>query len=171
MFRINAVCTGNICRSPMAEYLLRAELARAGVEDVEVVSSAVTAWEVGNPIDDRARDLLTERGLDATRHVARQFTPADYSRADLILALDTDHYTHLRRGAPDAAAEAKVRMLRSFDPEVAERGPAEQGIYDPWYGDAGDFDTTYELIAAALGGIVEFVRDARTSDDSHESQA
>ncbi|GHD02668.1 low molecular weight protein-tyrosine-phosphatase [Zhihengliuella salsuginis] len=171
MFRINAVCTGNICRSPMAEYLLRAELEKAGIEGIEVVSSAVTAWEVGNPVDDRARDLLTEHGIDAAEHVARQFTPADYDASDLILALDTDHYTHLRRGAPGPEAEAKVRMLRSFDPDVADRGPADQGIYDPWYGDEADFETTYVLINGALEGIVEFVRDESTSDDSHESQA
>ncbi|MBG6084213.1 low molecular weight protein-tyrosine-phosphatase [Zhihengliuella flava] len=162
MFRINAVCTGNICRSPMAEYLLRVALEDAGIDGVDVESSAVTAWEVGNTIDDRAGARLDADGIDAAGHVARQFTPADYD-ADLILALDTDHYTHLRRGAPTPEAEAKVRMLRSFDPQVADRGPADQGIYDPWYGDAADFEATYDLIAAALPGLVEYVRDAVAS--------
>ena len=72
-----------------------------------------------------------------------------------------DHYGWLRQAAPDQASLAKIRMLRSFDPAVAGRDPLDQGIEDPWYGGHTDFDTTWELIRAAIPGILEHVRAAR----------
>lgn len=157
------MCTGNICRSPMAEYLLRQAIEEAGLKDVEIASAATSDWETGNPIDARAAGLLGQRGIDASRHVARQFAAGDFAAADLVLALDTDHFNHLRRLATTDADRSKIRMLRSFDPELAQEAPARQGIYDPWYGDEADFETTSQLITAALPGLVQHIRN-QTAD-------
>ncbi len=150
----------------MAEYLLRTELEAAGIDDVVVTSSAVSEWELGNPIDARAGALLARQGIDTAGHVARQFDASDFENVDLVLALDTDHYAALRRMAPTPEAEEKVRMLRSFDPEVAEAGLSAQGIYDPWFGDEGDFETTHRLIMSAMPGLVEYIRSAARPADS-----
>lgn len=159
-YRIITVCTGNICRSPMAEFMLVEALRAAGLEDRAVVDSAgTTSYEVGRPIDPRAARVLDAHGLRGTntRHTARQFDPDWYTGRDLILALDVDHYGHLREHAP-AGSEDKVRMLREFDPAVEHLDPLEKGIEDPWFGDQSDFELTWQLIATALPGIVEHVR-------------
>ncbi|MBP2412496.1 protein-tyrosine phosphatase [Arthrobacter stackebrandtii] len=152
-FRIITVCTGNICRSPMAEFMLAAAAAEAGL-DVAVDSAGTTGWEVGEPIDPRAKAELARHGVPATGHTARKFNPSWFAERELILALDTDHYDALRALAPTPEAAAKVRMLRSFDPAVAAEKPDAQGIYDPWYGDAKDFEASWDLIAAAVPGIL-----------------
>ncbi|WP_369045396.1 low molecular weight protein-tyrosine-phosphatase [Sinomonas sp. P10A9] len=157
-YRIITVCTGNICRSPMAEFMLGAALRIAGLSESAVVDSAgTTAWEVGRPIDPRAARVLDGHGLRSHQHIARQFEPAWYFERELILALDVDHYGHLREHAP-SGTEEKVRMLREFDPAVAELDHLDQGIEDPWFGDQSDFETTWKLITAAVPGIVAHVR-------------
>ena len=157
-YRIITVCTGNICRSPMAEFMLADALRAAGLaEHVLVDSAGTTSYEVGRPIDPRAARVLDAHGLGSHTHIARQFEPAWYSERELILALDVDHYGHLREQAPLGAAE-KVRMLREFDPAVAHLDHLDQGIEDPWFGDQGDFETTWRLIAASVPGIIAHVR-------------
>lgn len=141
----------------MAEFMVADAAAQAGLT-VEVDSAGTSAWEVGNPMDPRALAELARHGIEATGHTARAFNPAWFAERDLILALDIDHYEDLRALAPNAAAAQKVRMLRSFDPEAAHAEPAEQGIYDPWYGNAKDFARSWDLISAALPGIVDYAR-------------
>ncbi|RAN71290.1 protein tyrosine phosphatase [Bacillus sp. SRB_336] len=152
-YRIITVCTGNICRSPMAEFMLAEAAAAAGL-NVEVDSAGTTAWEVGNPVDPRAVDTLTRHGVAAGVHKARKFDPAWFADRDLILALDVDHFAALRALAPTPETAAKVRLLRSFDPAVAGAPSDSQGIYDPWYGDESDFEASWELISAAIPGIL-----------------
>ena len=156
-FRITTVCTGNICRSPMAEFMVAQAAQQAGV-DVVADSAGISAWEVGNPIDPRARGVLARHGIAASHHTARQFDPAWFAERELILALDTDHFHALQALAPTREAAGKVRMLRSFDPEVSGAGMQQQGIYDPWYGDDKDFDASWQLIAAAIPGILAHAR-------------
>lgn len=162
MYRITTVCTGNICRSPMAEYLLRAAMDTSGIEAVEVDSAGTSDWEVGRPMDPRAAQLLSHRGIDPSAHVARQFTAEDFAGTDLVLALDTDHFGALRRLAGNETDRAKVRMLRSFDPSVSRDATSAQGIYDPWYGDEADFTITEQLITAALPGLLRHIRSLTT---------
>ncbi|MCQ9164783.1 MULTISPECIES: low molecular weight protein-tyrosine-phosphatase [unclassified Arthrobacter] len=152
-YRIMTVCTGNICRSPMAEFMLAGAAAEAGL-DVVVDSAGTTAWEAGNPMDPRAVATLARHGVAAASHEARMFIPAWFAERDLILALDTDHFKALQALAPSPEAAAKVRMLRSFDPAVAGAPLDAQGIYDPWYGDGSDFEASWELISAAIPGIL-----------------
>jgi len=156
-YRIITVCTGNICRSPMAELMLAQAAAEAGM-DVLVDSAGTSAWEIGNPMDPRAEAVLSRHGITVAAHVARKFNPAWFADRELILALDTDHYDALRALAPDVAAANKVRMLRSFDPAVAGTLPQEQGIYDPWFGDAADFEVSWDLISAAIPGVLAHAR-------------
>ncbi|MGO2048462.1 MAG: low molecular weight phosphotyrosine protein phosphatase, partial [Brachybacterium tyrofermentans] len=88
-YRILTVCTGNICRSPMAEYALREAAQQAGLGDeVEVSSVGTTREEVGNPIDRRAGELLRRHGIDPSAHRARHLSDQELEDADLVLALD-----------------------------------------------------------------------------------
>jgi protein-tyrosine phosphatase len=158
-YRIIAVCTGNICRSPMAERMLADAFVAAGLSDAVVVDSAgTTAYEVGRPVDPRAARILTARSIDSSGHVARKWQQKWFAERELILALDVDHYGWLLEAAPDEDSRARVRMLRSFDPAVADGDELDGGIDDPWYGGPSDFEDTWRLIQASLPGIVEHVR-------------
>lgn len=161
-YQIVTVCTGNICRSPMAEYALRQALEREGLDDrVQVVSVGTSGWEIGNPVDSRAGALLARNGIDAARHRARQMSASELEEADLILTLDHDHVGPVQRLLGGEAGE-KVHMLRSFDPAQ----PSDTGIRDPWYGDESDFDLAWDQITAATEGIIDHVR-----QDLEESRA
>jgi protein-tyrosine phosphatase len=158
-YRIIAVCTGNICRSPMAELMLADAFAAEGLAGTVLVDSAgTTAYEVGRPIDPRAARMLLAHGIRSDHHVAREWRPEWFRSYELILALDVDHYGWLRQGAPDRESLSKIRMLRSFDPAVTRRDLLDQGIEDPWYGGHTDFEITWNFIHAAVPGIVEHVR-------------
>ena len=157
-YRIIAVCTGNICRSPMAELMLAEAIAAEGLAGAVVDSAGTTAYEVGRPIDPRAARRLTANSIPSDRHVAREWRAEWFETRDLILALDVDHFGWLQQAAPDRASLSKIRMLRSFDPSVAGKDPLDQGIEDPWYGGHTDFDLTWNLINAALPGLVAHVR-------------
>lgn len=154
MNRIMTVCTGNICRSPVAEYLIREYAHQAGLS-ITVDSSAITSEEEGNPIDRRAHRVLTEHGIDARAHRATVFTTADFDRYDLILAMDTPHYRRLNALARTNEDRAKIRMMRSYDPQMAGHPSSELGIYDPWYGDMKDFYITFEMIDTAARGLID----------------
>ena len=158
-YRIIAVYTGNICRSPMAELMLAAALEAEGLDAAVTVDSAgTTGYEAGRPIDPRAARRLTATKLASDRHIAREWQADWFHERDLILALDVDHYAWLRENAPDQEAMDKVRMLRSFDPAVAHKDLLDQGIEDPWYGGQADFDAVWHQVRSALPGIIEHVR-------------
>jgi protein-tyrosine phosphatase len=170
-YRIIAVCTGNICRSPMAELMLGAALEAAGLDgEVTVDSAGTIGYEAGHPIDPRAARRLAATKLASDRHVAREWQAGWFLERDLILALDIDHYAWLREYAPDQESMDKVRMLRSFDPKVAGKDLLDQGIEDPWYGCQADFDAVWHQIHAALPGIIEHVRSVIGSRDQHRQQ-
>lgn len=137
----------------MAEYILREAFENAGLADrVQVVSGGTTSWEQGERIDPRAGARLRDAGLDASAHRARQVEPDELAHADLILALDHDHLSALRRmGGPDI--RGRLHLLREFDPDAS----GDLGIRDPWYGDASDFASTERMIRAAADGIVDHV--------------
>lgn len=158
-YRITVVCTGNICRSPMAAFVLRERFEAAGLTDlVDVDSAGTTAWEEGNPADPRTVAALERRGhtVNHEGHRARVFDKRSFEDVDLILAADHGHYTVLRRLAGTPERQSKIRMLRSFDPS-GPKGDA-LSIEDPWYGDDSSFDRTYDEVTAAADGVVDFVR-------------
>ncbi|AUZ89151.1 low molecular weight protein-tyrosine-phosphatase [Arthrobacter sp. MDT1-48-3] len=167
MYRIVTVCTGNICRSPMAELMLTHAFGKAGLgDDVVIDSAGTTDWEAGRPIDERAAAKLTELGIESHLHRARMFEPDWYRERDLILALDLDHYRELRRDAPDDDARDRIHLLREFDPSTTDTELDHLGIYDPWYGDASDFEATWKMVDGAVDGVVRYVRNELDADGS-----
>lgn len=153
-YRVTFVCTGNICRSPMAEWVLRHHVEQEGL-DVEVDSSGTGSWHVGDGADERTVATLERAGYRSA-HVARQFEPSWFGRYDLILALDEGHLRALRSMAPDGEAHGKIRLLREFDPEAA----GDLDVPDPYYGGRADFDLVLEQVEAAMPGLLEEIRAA-----------
>jgi protein-tyrosine phosphatase len=151
--RVVFVCTGNICRSPIAEKVFVHELEQAGLAEAVHVSSAGTGnWHVGSPADERAAAVLRAAGYDVA-HIARQ-VDAEQLGADLIVALDRSHQRALRSLVPEPD---RVRLLRSFDPDA----PSGAEVPDPYYGDDDGFTTVLEMIRAAMPGMIEWVRENR----------
>jgi protein-tyrosine phosphatase len=151
VYRICLVCLGNICRSPMAEVVLRAELEQAGLAGKAEVESAGTGnWHVGEPMDERAQAELARHGYDGTGHRARQVEQAWLGDYDLIVAMDRRNLLNLRRMAADPPVAAdRIVLFRSFDP--AAEGDAE--VPDPYGGDGKDFAEVFDLIQAAARGL------------------
>jgi protein-tyrosine phosphatase len=154
-YRVCFVCTGNICRSPMAESVFRARVAEAGLDGlVEVDSAGTGGWHEGDGADPRTVSVLEEHGYDGG-HTARQFQPSWFSRLDLVIALDTGHLKALRRLAPTPQDAAKVRLLRSYDPAAGD----ELDVPDPYYGGPDGFEGCLEMVEAASGGLLAEVRE------------
>ncbi|MCX5042644.1 low molecular weight phosphotyrosine protein phosphatase [Aldersonia sp. NBC_00410] len=151
---VTFVCTGNICRSPIAEKVFAARVDRAGLADRVRVSSAGTGdWHVGDGADNRARAVLRAHGYP-TDHVAAQVAP-DHLGADLVVALDTGHERALGRlGVP----RDRIRLLRSFDPDADSRDVA-----DPYYGDNAEFEVVLSQVEAAVPELLAWVRDRLTA--------
>ena len=118
-YRITTVCLGNICRSPMAEAVIRARVLDAGFGGAVLVDSAGTdGWHIGEDADPRALQTLRAAGYDL-EHSGRQITTAWFlepGRPDLLLTMDASNYATVVELAPDALARERVRMMRSFDP-------------------------------------------------------
>lgn len=149
---ICVVCTGNICRSPMGEVIIRDALEQAGLaNEVRVSSCGIGGWHVGQGADRRAVAELAHAGYDGTQHVAAKLGP-EHQDAQLFLAMDAGHVRDLKaRGVyPE-----RIRLLRSFDPN----SPKGAEVADPYYGDASEFVRTREEIEAATPGVVAWVRD------------
>ncbi|WP_042383336.1 low molecular weight protein-tyrosine-phosphatase [Streptacidiphilus melanogenes] len=153
--RICFVCTGNICRSPMAEQVMRERLAEAGLEDLVAVDSAGTgSWHAGDPADARAVRVLRDAGY-GSEHVARQFRPDWFRSLDLVIALDQGHERALRRLARTPEEADKIRLLRSFDSD-ARRDDLD--VPDPYYGDESGFEEVLRLCEAGCDGLLAEVR-------------
>ncbi|MDI1457222.1 low molecular weight protein-tyrosine-phosphatase [Streptomyces sp. NPDC003388] len=154
-YRVCFVCTGNICRSPMAESVFRARVEEAGLEDrVEIDSAGTGGWHEGEAADPRTVSVLDEHGY-RTGHVARQFQPSWFARLDLVVALDTGHLKALRRLAPTEEDARKVRLLRSY----AQPTPDDLDVPDPYYGGPEGFQECLEMVEEASTGLLAAVRE------------
>lgn len=157
-YRICVICSGNICRSPMGEVILRHLLDEAGLGDrVEVDSAGTGGWHEGDGADPRTLTSLTSGGYDGSAHRARQWQHAWYADRDLVLVADRGHERELRRHAPTEQDRDKVRLMREFDDDAVAAGTLE--VDDPYYGDAADFDRCRDEVEAAMRGVVEHVRE------------
>ncbi|MFJ5729214.1 low molecular weight protein-tyrosine-phosphatase [Streptomyces paradoxus] len=153
-YRVCFVCTGNICRSPMAEIVFRARVAEAGLDgQVEVDSAGTGGWHEGDGADPRTVAVLEDNGY-AGGHTARQFQPSWFSRLDLVIALDSGHLGALRRLAPTEQDAQKVRLFRSFDPAAGDH----LDVPDPYYGGMDGFEECLEMVEAASTGLLAAVR-------------
>jgi protein-tyrosine phosphatase len=159
-YRICLVCLGNICRSPMAEVILRDELDRAGLSGrVEVDSAGTGDWHVGGPMDRGARAELSRRGYDGSAHRARQFDRSWFRRYDLVLAMDDSNLSRLRRMAPDREAAERTAMFRSFDPVLAGGGDgSDQEVPDPYGGGPEEYALVFDLVLPAARGLADQLR-------------
>ena len=146
------VCTGNICRSPMADVIFRDALDDAHLtDDVLVRSCGIGGWHVGQSADRRAIAELQASGHDGTQHRAAQLGP-EHNDADLFVALDNGHIHDLvRHGVPSE----KIRLLRSFDPS----SPRGADVDDPYYSNAAAFAEVRAQIDAAMPGMIDWVKE------------
>jgi protein-tyrosine phosphatase len=145
---------GNICRSPMAEAVMRDVVREAGLNaSIDVDSAGTVGWHIGEAPDVRAADATMRHGVHIA-HRGRQFTRADFDAFDVLLVMDLENRTELLRLAPNGDDAAKVRLLRSFDPDA--QGAIE--INDPYYGAEKDFDRVYDEIAASCRGLLAYLR-------------
>jgi protein-tyrosine phosphatase len=164
-YRIVFVCTGNICRSPMAETITRALSASTDLGDgnplgryLELASAGMGSWHTGDPMDERAAAALDRAGVPREGHAARQISAGEVARTDLVVALDRSHRRALRAlGTP----AARLTLLGAYSPGVAPAGgggaggPEGPDVPDPYYGDDQDFDRCRDMIAAACAGLVD----------------
>lgn len=157
--RLLFVCLGNICRSPTAEGVMRSLIDREGLADeIETDSAGTGAWHVGSAPDARASAAALSRGV-TLGGTARQVVAGDFEEFDLILAMDGANLRDLQLLAHGEEQEAKVRLLREFDPAAAEL--VEIDVPDPYYGTPGGFDEVFEMVLAACEGLLAEIRAGR----------
>ncbi len=153
-YRICFVCMGNICRSPMAEVVMRSLVREAGLEgQVELCSAGTGGWHVGDRADQRARATLTGRGYDAESHRARQFAADWFDDNDLVLAVDESTHSMLRALDPEQSA-GKLRLLREFDPLAN----GDLDVPDPYYGGQRGFDDVLDMVERSCHGLLQHVQ-------------
>ena len=149
MIKILFICHGNICRSPMAEFLLKDMVAKHGIaSQFDIASAATSREEIGNPVHHGTRKKLAQFGISVAGKTARQMTRRDYENYDYIIAMDRNNLRNIDRiiGRDDYN---KVSLLLDF------AGRNGQSIADPWY--TGDFDITYDDIKQGLDGFLEYL--------------
>ncbi len=153
-YSIVFVCTGNICRSPMAEVITRALATSTPMADgtsladhLDVRSAGTGPWHEGEPMHPLAQSALTRAGYPDDRHVAHQVVSAELDRVDLLVALDRRHQQTLRSLGADPD---RLALLRAFDPAAG----AAADVPDPYYSDDVVFDDCRDMIAAGCRGLV-----------------
>ena len=145
MIKILFICHGNICRSPMAEYVMKKLVKDAGREaEFEIASAATSREEIGNPVYPPAQRELAKHGISCKGHAARQMTPADYDYYDYLVAMEPYNIRNMLRITDDP--EGKMRLLMSF-------AGSDEGIDDPWY--TGRFAEVYRQIETGCRAMLE----------------
>lgn len=149
MIKVLFVCHGNICRSPMAEYVFKHMVREKGIEKNFIINSSATSCEeLGNPVHRGTKKKLYEMGIPCGDHRAVRFTKADYNAYDYIIAMDSNNLRNIDRIIGEDS-ENKVHLLLDF---TERKG---QNIADPWY--TGNFDVTYNDIDEGCRGLIEYI--------------
>ena len=145
MTKILFICHGNICRSPMAEFVMKELVKKAGLSPQFYIDSAATSREeIGNPVYPPARRKLAEHGVPCGGHAARQLTGGDYAEYDLLIGMDQANLRNMRRicgGDP----EGKLHLLLDYTGRPGD-------VADPWY--TGDFEATWRDVLAGCRGLL-----------------
>lgn len=148
MIKILFVCHGNICRSPMAEFILKDMVHKAGMADqFEIASAATSTEEIGNPLYYAARQILVQHRVPCNGHHARQLTKADGDYYDLLIGMDYANIRNMQRICPQAMD--KIRLLLSYTKRPGE-------VDDPWY--SGDFKTAWRDIVEGCQGLLSSLK-------------
>ena len=145
------VCTGNICRSPTAEGVLRHKAAEAGLA-LEIDSAGLAHYHIGDPPDGRAIRQAAAQGYDLSEQRARAVAPDDFERFDLLLGMDRGHVSGLGRMAPAGRAE-RVRLFLDFAPGLEGRD-----VPDPYYGGPEDYALALDLIERGVEGLLRHLQ-------------
>ncbi len=147
MKKVLFVCHGNICRSPMAEFMFKALVKEKGVEDeFEIASAATSREEIGNPVYPPARRELARHGIDPTGKTARQMTREDLAYFDEIVCMDGNNLRNIERMFGEDG-KRKVKKLMSF-------AGIDADVADPWY--TGDFERTYRDVLLGIEGLYSY---------------
>lgn len=154
MTKILFVCHGNICRSPMAEFIMKDLVKKAGMEkQFDIASAATSTEEIGSPVYPPARRKLAEHGISCAGKTARQLTRADYDQYDLLIGMDSANLRNMRRicgGDP----EGKIHLLMEYTDRPGD-------VADPWY--TGDFEAAWQDVLAGCRGLLEQLHYRRPS--------
>ena len=146
MIKILFLCHGNICRSPMAEFVMKDLVKKAGLADRFTIASAATSCEeIGCPVYPPARRKLREHGIDCAGKTARRMEKGDYDRYDYLIGMDEANLRNMRRIAGGDPA-GKIHLLLDFAGQYRE-------ISDPWY--TGNFDAAYADVAEGCAALLE----------------
>lgn len=157
--KILFVCAGNICRSPTAEAVFRHLVASEAPDlDVEVLSAGVGGWHIGAPPDTRTQAAAKRRGYDMSAQRARQVSSEDFARYELILAMDLENLSDLRRRAPPQVHD-RIRLFLDF----IEGGEVDE-VPDPYYGGEAGFEQVLDLVEEASRGLLQYLRTRNAGD-------
>ena len=147
MIKILFICHGNICRSPMAEFLMKEIVSERGIEkDFYIESAATSTEEIGNGVYPPVKRILNARGIDCSAKRARQMTRADYDKFDYIVCMDSNNMRNMMRIAADA--NGKYSKLLSFT-------DCPHDVADPWY--SGDFETTEREVQEGCEALLNYI--------------
>ena len=153
--KILLVCLGNICRSPMAEGLLRDLAERRGLS-ITTDSAGTSRNHIGEAPDPRAQAEMRQQGFDIGDLRARQFVSADYERFDLLLAMDGSNLRDMLRLAPSAPLATKARLMLDWSTAMAG-----SDVPDPWYGGAEGFTHVFRLLEDAINNLLDELEEGR----------
>lgn len=160
MIKVLFICHGNICRSPMAEFVLKDMVAKAGLADHFVIASAATSTEeiwngIGNPVYPPAREEMARHGISCAGKRAVQLRRQDYEDYDYLIGMDSANIRNMKRmlgGDP----EHKIYKMLEFAGDRKKFGEAGD-VADPWY--TGDFGATWRDVTAGCAGFLDFLRE------------
>ena len=146
MVSILFVCHGNICRSPMAEFVMKRKVEERGLSaQFEIASAATSREEIGNPVYPPARRMLQAHGISCTGKTARQMTRADYEHYDYIIAMDRNNLRNMQR-IVEQDIDGKISLLMDYT-------DTPRDVADPWY--TGDFQATWDDVQEGCEGLLE----------------
>ena len=148
MTKILFICHGNICRSPMAEFVMKDMVEKAGLaSEFSIASAATSTEELGNPVYPPARRKLAEHGIGCAGHAARQMTRRDYEENDLLIGMDSANIRNMRRMYHDDP-DGKIHLLLDF-------AGRHRDVADPWY--TGDFEASWQDVNAGCRGLLAYL--------------